>query len=206
MSTIVTVAFREPYLTHNDNQVAVLTGNYQLRVFRDVLPYKEGIVKENIVSRFQQSLYGFKPHAIELARQSGADKVIWFDPSLYPLSSIDDLFDELDKTDMLVKMGDHPINEMTNDKAIKWFGLNRSDLTDVKHIGGTFYGFNFNNPKTAEVFELWKKAEEEGIFGTQDEFMAGHWADESCMTLAMFKCGVEQKNSKTLKYRNQKDS
>lgn len=201
---IVTCAFREPYVTHHYNQVEKLYG-HNIISFVDELPYSEGIVKENIVSRFQKSLYGFKPHAVHAAIDKGYKLIIWFDPSVLPTCSINDLFEELNQTDMLVIKGDRSINWMANDKAFNWFGLDKKDTVNVNHIGGTFYGFNFNNPKTVEVFNLWKQAEKFGIFGNQDEFMAGHWADETCMALAMFKCGVEQKNSKVLTYKNQKE-
>lgn len=203
---VVTAAFREPYTLHNEKQMEVLQGEcFDLNIIRfiDCLPYKEGLIKENVVSRFQKSVYGFKPHAIQHAIEQGCKSVIWFDPSVLPITPIIDLFNELETTDMLIIPGEHPIKEMTSDKAFAWFGL--ENTININHIGGTFYGFNFNNPKTVACFELWKKAEEEGIFGNQDEFMAGHWADESCMALAMYKCGIEQKHSECFKYLNQKN-
>lgn len=203
---IVSCAFREPYITHSLNQVVALNPSaIPMLYFRDELPYSEGIVKENVVSRFQQSLYGFKPHAIQKAIDAGYKLVIWFDPSVLPTCRIEELFNELKKTDMMVIKGDRSLSYMTNDKAYNWFGLSKGDTVNINHIGGTFYGFNFNNPKTVEVFNLWKEAEESGIFGNQDDFMAGHWCDESCMALAMFKVGVEQKSSRVLTYKNQKE-
>lgn len=205
-SSIVTCAFREPYVTHSATQYSTIrTELPTLPIIRYIneLPYSEGVVRDNVVERFQKSLYGFKPHAIQSAIDAGYKLVVWFDPSVLPTCSIEELFNELKKTDMLVVKGDNHISKMTNDKAFDWFGLPKD--IPVNHIGGTFYGFNFNDPKTVEVFNLWKKAEQEGVFGNQDEFMAGHWADESCMALAMFKAGMEQKNSKVLTYKNQKE-
>lgn len=205
---IVSVAFREPYVSHSQAQFVELMEqkvNADGLFFRDELPFKGGVHRENIVSEFQKSLYGFKPHAIQQAVELGYKMVIWFDPSVLPTCSVNDVFDELSKTDMLVIKGDRSLSYMTNDKAYNWFGLSKGDTVNINHIGGTFYGFNFNNPKTVEVFNLWKEAEESGIFGTQDDFMAGHWADESCMALAMFKVGVEQRSSTVLTYKNQKE-
>lgn len=203
---IVTCAFREPYVTHHTNQVKVIRDFIDVPIisFIDQLPYKEGVVTENIVSRFQKSLYGFKPHAIQTALDAGYKKIIWFDPSVLPTVSPQIIFDELDNHPMLVIKGDNEITNMTNINVINWFGLNGVDLFGVKHIGGTMYAFNFNNPKTRETFDLWKSAEENGIFGDQNDFHAGHWADESCMVLAMYKIGVEQIKS-SFTYKNQKD-
>ena len=207
MRAVVSCAFREPYLTHSFNQEKVLLKSKGVNgaVCKEALPYKEGLVTENIIERFQKSLYGFKPHAIQTILDTGCKQIIWLDPSVLPTTDINLMFDELEKTDMLVQTGTDNINDMANDKSIKWFGLDRDNLKDVRHIGGTVYGFNFDNPKTLATFNLWKRAEEEGIFGNQDEFMAGHWADESCLALAMHVNGIEQKFSKTFKFRNQKN-
>lgn len=105
---------------------------------------------------------------------------------------------------MLVVPGENHISDMTNDKAYTWFGVGRH-YVDTKHLGGTFYGFNFNNPKTVECFNLWKEAEQAGVFGNQQDFMEGHWCDESCMALAMHVTGIEQKRSETFQYKNQKE-
>ena len=196
---ITTVAFREPYVTHSANQMEKLK-DFAVLHFTDALPYKEGVVKKGIVERFQKSLYGFKPHAIQRARDMGHKKVVWLDPSVLPVTGVQVLFDNLD--DILVQTGRDNIRKMANDKAINYFC--RADLDDVQHVGGTIYGFNFDNPKAVEVFDLWKKAEEDGIYGNQDEFMAGHWADEACLALAMHKVGVAQKFPK-FKFKNQKE-
>lgn len=195
---IVTCAFREPYLSHNIKQLETLKGVPVLS-FRDCLPYAEGLVTENIVERFQKSLYGFKPHAIQKAIDLGFKKVIWFDPSVYPLESVQTIYDQLDKHPMLVIKGDRHISKMTNDRVLDLF-----NTYDVNHIGGTIYAFNFDDYKTRKVFNKWRRLEMEGYFGNQTEFMNGHWADESCMALCMANYEMEQV-SLNFKYRNQKD-
>ena len=203
---IVSVAFREPYVTHSEIQELKLSlYEYDIRAYRDVLPSKEGGFTENIVYHFQKSLYGFKPHAIQNMISAGYRKIIWFDPSVFPTTSPKVLFDSLDENPMIVIKGDNPLNKMTNQKAKDWFGVNDAQIEGINHIGGTVYGFNFNNSKVLECFNLWKQAEEEGIFGNQDEFMAGHWADESCLALAMFKTGIKQYSEQKFTYLNQKE-
>lgn len=199
---IVTCAFREPYKMHHAKQREVVTAEYI--AFIDELPYSEGVVTEKIVGRFQKSLYGFKPHAIQHAIDLGYKKVLWFDPSILPTTPVSVLFDSLDTHPMLIRSGDTLINKMVNDKAVDYFGFKREDLDNDLHIGGTIYGFNFNDPKTVEVFNLWKQAEVDGIFGTQDDHMNGHWADEACMVLAMKKVGVKQYCEEKFTYLNQK--
>lgn len=210
---IVSVAFREPYVSHSHIQGGYLRAfepDLSFTAFRDQLPINYGgiVIGDAIVPTFQKSLYGFKPHAITKKMNDGNNykKVIWFDPSVLPISSVKILFDSLDTHPMIVRTGEHELSKMCNEKAKKWFGVTDEDIKGVKHIGGTIYGFNFNNDKVKEVFELWKKAEEEGIFQDQDAFMKGNnWADESAMALSMYKVGVDQYWENKFSYINQKD-
>ena len=204
MNCIVSVAFRQPYLAHSKHQEEEIKGVDTI-YYRDQLPHKDGVHTEDIVSHFQKSLYGFKPHAIQKARDLGYKKIVWFDPSTLPTCSVSVLFESLDRHPLIVRTGDHDIKDMCNQKSVKWFGLEPSDLEGHKHIGGTVYGFNFEDSITCEIFELWKKAEQEGIFGNQDEFMAGHWADEACLSLAMIVFGVDQYWESRFTYLNQKN-
>lgn len=194
---IVTCAFREPYLTHNTKQLETLNGVPVLS-FRDCLPYSEGLVTENIVSRFQKSLYGFKPHAIYRAMQLSR-KVIWMDPSVYPLESVQTIYDQLETNPMLVIKGDNHISKMTSQRVLDLF-----PNTNTNHIGGTIYAFNFENEKVLNCFFDWQKLEKDGYFGDQEEHMKGHWCDESLMALCMEAHGIEQV-SLNFKYRNQKN-
>jgi hypothetical protein len=202
---IVSVAFREPYLTHSIRQEKHY-GDYDRIVFRDELPIKNGtVIGEELIPTFQKSLYGFKPHAIQRAIELGYKKIIWLDPSVLPTSDIKILFDALDEHPILNVLGEHKLAKMTSDKALLYFKVQPSEIDNINHLGGTIYGFNFNNSKAEGVFNLWKKAEEEGAFGNQNEFMAGHWADESCMALCMYKAGVPQYQEYKFTYVNQKN-
>lgn len=203
---IVTVAFREPYLTHSQNQILAISSQVDKVIWHhDELPTKGGILKENIVSHFQKSMYGFKPHAVQEAIDLGYDYVVWLDPSVMPTCNMNVLFDFLKVYPIVVRPGEESILKMCNQKAKDYFGLTDEDIKNEKHIAGTVYGFNFTNPQAVEVFNLWKKAEEDGIFGGQGEFMEGHWADEACLSLVMVKCGVPKYWDSNFTYRNQKN-
>lgn len=202
---IVSVAFRQPYVSHSKRQEETIRG-VDCIYYRDKLPMKDKTFEgEDIIPEFQKSLYGFKPHAIERARKLGYTKVVWFDPSVLPTCDVKILFKALDKHPVIVRTGDTPISRMCNQRAKTWFDVSEGDMVGVNHIGGTVYGFNFNDPKALQVFELWKQAEEEGIFGDQESFMKGHWADEACMVLALIVAGVPQYYPESFKYLNQKE-
>lgn len=205
---VVSTAFRFPYVAHSFKQEFTIKDSDPDLMYwavRDVLPVKEGFVYKDIVTEFQKSLYGFKPHMIQKVRDVGFTKVAWLDPSVLPTVSLQCLFDALDTHPVIVRTGDAPIVKMTNKRVMDWFGVAPDELGEVKHVGGTIYGFNFEHQKAVEVFELWKSAEENGMFGTQDEFMAGHWADEACMALSLYKCVVPQVWVPEFKYLNQKE-
>ena len=95
---IVSVAFREPYIAHQDMQYTSVYHIWkslepnQFIYFTNELPYKEGIVKDNIVERFQRSLYGFKPHAIQYALDKGFKLILWLDPSVKPYQDVNKVF------------------------------------------------------------------------------------------------------------------
>lgn len=209
---IVSVAFREPYLRHSANQeraIKMLCPDIDLIYFRDELPTKDGIIKgdiNKIVSHFQSSLYGFKPHAIKYAYDLGYRKIVWLDPSVLPLTPVHELFHLYNGRKIIhAKTGEHDLNDMVNDRALEFFNVSRTELQrlSIKHIGGTIYGFNlFYDEK---VFNRWLAAEEAGIFGTQDDFMKGHWADESCLALSAYIHGYSFYLPPDFKYLNQKE-
>lgn len=209
---VVSVAFREPYVTHSNRQYETIKKDMpDLDIIRfiNVLPYAEGIVKENIVERFQKSLYGFKPHAIQQAINKGYKRIIWLDPSVLPTCSMKVLFDNLDSYYVLVRRGEHPILQMCNQKTKDYFEVTKDNSYVLehahKHLAGTVYGFNMNDSDSKEVFELWKRSEEEGIFGTQQDFMEGNWADEACLALSMYKVDVRGFWIDDFTFLNQKD-
>lgn len=205
---IVSVAFRAMYVKHSKRQEEFIrhqNPSLDLIYFRDKLPMKSHIEENDVIGNFQKSLYGFKPHAIQRAIDAGYTKVVWLDPSVLPTCNMNLLIDSLDEHPLIVRTGEHPIAKMANKKALDWFGYSEEQLNGVKHIGGTVYAFNFNDKKVRAAFFLWKEAEEAGIFGDQDAFMKGHWADEACMTLAMYRMGIEQYFEKEFSYLNQKE-
>lgn len=205
---IVSVAFREPYLQHNfvqEQSICMLNPSVDILYFRDQLPHKDGIHTENIVEHFQKSLYGFKPHAIQRAIDAGYKKVIWFDPSVLPTVSVQVLIDALDEHPIIVRSGEEWLPKMCNRKAKDWFGVTDEEIKDEHSVAGTVYCFNFNDPKAVEVFDMWKKAEEDGIFQDQDAFMAGNWADESAFALCLYKLKVKGYWESKFTFLNQKE-
>lgn len=130
---------------------------------------------------FLSSLYGFKPHAIQEALDAGFKKVVWMDAAMILHKPI-----VIDLPMVAI------IDSSTlpaSDIALKYYGLKREYLQNLNLVGGSFYYFDFNTPKANLIFESWKKAEIDGIYGSQHqesfEGLQGHRHDETCMRLSM---------------------
>lgn len=205
---IVSVAFRQPYLRHSKVQEETIRKSnpeIDYLCFRDQLPVKNGIETNDVVGTFQKSLYGFKPHAIQRAIDVGYKKIIWLDPSVLPTCNMNTLVDSLDEHPMIVITGDAFTKDMTNQKVKDWFCVTDNDLGETKNVGGTMYAFNFFDMRVRKAFDLWKSCEEAGMFGDQESFMRGSWADESAMSICLYKLGISQYKEKNFLYLNQKE-
>lgn len=120
-----------------------------------------------------ESLYGFKPWAVQAALDDGYYKIMFFDPAIV-------LTDNLDYYDSIVKdygvlaaQDDNKLHRFCMDRAIEFFGWTRKDILDFHLVGGSFYYFDFSVPKCSQIFNSWKTAEERGYFGSQREQASG---------------------------------
>jgi hypothetical protein len=140
---------------------------------------------------FLDSLYGFKVHAVQYALDQGYDKIMWLDPACILQDRIDFYFDLCKDYGVVAIQDDSKL--VASDNALKFFGYGRSDLAGMHLVGGSMYAFHF--PYSLPVFELWKRAERKGIFGSQNEEasgkLQGHRADESCMAFSLYKNGFK---------------
>lgn len=139
----------------------------------------------------KESLYGFKVDAVGYALKKGYQKIIWLDPACILVDKIDYYF-QLDTPVMAVK-DDNLLSNYIGDKAMKYYG--NPDITRWHLVGGSIYVFDFTKEKTAQIFDDWANAEDDGIFGSQQEQAIGkinrHRNDESCMAMALYINGCE---------------
>lgn len=147
-----------------------------------------------------ESLYGFKPHAIELARRQGYKKIIWLDTACILQQPVDYWFDL--NLPVVAAKDDNALSKCISDKALKYYG--NPDITGMHLVGGSVYVFNFDHPDCQKIFDHWAKAEADGIFGSQAEQSSGkinkHRHDESCMSMALYQNGYEPVPCDVMKY------
>lgn len=152
---------------------------------------------------FLDSLYGFKPHAIQVAKDQGFKKVIWLDPAMILVDKVDEL---INKPIIVAVKDDTLLHNVVSNKCYKYFGLTR-DFVKLKGwylVGGSLYFFNFDHPYTNMVFDLWLQAEKDGMFGSQHEAaseqLQGHRYDEAVMALAMYTNGIKPMGADEARY------
>jgi hypothetical protein len=151
---------------------------------------------------FHESLYGLKVHAIEQAWKNGFTKVIWFDPAMVLMDKIDDLL----KFRMVAIKDDNKLNGLISEKAREYFNIEKEEMVekDWRLVGGSMYYFDFGFELTQKIFQTWKKAELNGIFGSQweacTERINGHRNDESCAAASIYLNGHEPTDAYKVRY------
>lgn len=151
---------------------------------------------------FVDSLYGFKPHAIQEARQHFS-KVIWFDPAMLLLAPIDGIVNH----DMIAVKDESRLSDSISNKYLNYQGVTREDvrLAGWNLVGGSFLYFNFREDSKANtIFHYWKEDEAGGWFGSQQEQASeqinSHRNDETCLAFRMRLYGVSPSTPESVGY------
>lgn len=151
---------------------------------------------------FYQSLYGFKPHAINEARRMGFKRIIWLDPAMILCDKVDDLF----QYPVIAVKDDNQLHDLISERTLAHYGLTREGIKkhDWRLVGGSLYYFDFNQSSAKIIFNMWLEAEIEGLFGSQQEQASeqinGHRMDETLMAVAMYLVGVDPQPGPDVRY------
>ena len=182
----VNVSFREPYVSTQKRlakSIADIYPDAEMFFWTDELPPGS--------KPFQESLYGFKVHAIEYARQKGYKRVVWIDTCAVLKANLDHLFDA-----GFIAVKDE-------NKLYKFSGKQKIENKEWNLVGGSLYLFDFDNYFYDQIYNDWKAMEAAGDFGTQEFIMnegndgierCGHRMDETCMALCIYVNGAEPDN------------
>lgn len=135
-----------------------------------------------------ESLYGFKVHAVMQALERGYEKIIWMDSACILLTEVDPWWKICEDKGVLAVRDDNALSGTISTKAMEYYG--NPDITGMHLVGGSLYVFDFAMPMCQKIFDHWKQAEADGIFGSQKEAASeqinGHRHDESCMAMALY--------------------
>lgn len=199
MITVCTIAFGDPrYHAEHKRLIASLQADINLLSWTDQYPPGS--------PTFEQSLYGFKVHAIKEARRQGADHIIWLDPACIVNGLLDYYFTT--GLPVLAVKDDTPLVRTISDKALNYYG--NPDITGLHLVGGSLYVFDFTNSDCQIIFDHWAKAEADGIFGSMAEATSEkinkHRNDESCMAMSLYLNGYGPVGHDIARYCNGPDS
>lgn len=140
-----------------------------------------------------ESLYGFKPHAVQYAWDKGYTKVMFFDPAIILLKPIDFYMEKVKEYGVCCARDDNKLNGFCSHKARRFYYLSNEDISLFHLVGGSFYYFDFDLHLCNTIFNKWIESERLGLFGSQkeqaSEQLQGHRNDEAMMSLALYTSG-----------------
>lgn len=145
----------------------------------------------------EESLYGFKVHAIKFGKGIGYRRVIWLDTACVLQQPIDYWF-TLNQP-VLVARDENKLTHFVSDKALKHFGYD--ECPDHLHlVGGSVYVWDFDHPTAERIFNTWATTEAKGLFGAANERLGGHRHDEALLALSMDAHGYGPVSCEQMKY------
>jgi hypothetical protein len=154
----------------------------------------------------KESLYGFKVHAVNVARAAGHDRIVWMDTACILQEPVDYWFSL--GLPVLAAKDDNGLDKTIGDKAMAYYG--NPDITDMHLVGGSVFVFDFTHPDCEKIFQHWAYAERKGIFGSQAEQSSGqlnrHRHDEACMSMALYQNGYKPLPCDLMRYNQGKES
>lgn len=137
-----------------------------------------------------ESLYGFKPHAVNYALKRGYKKIMFFDPAIILMKPIDFYQEQVKEYGVCCARDDNKLNPFCDDRSLSYYNLSREEIKDWHLVGGSFYYFDLDLALSNFIFNQWFCAEEDGLFGSQKEQasgkLQGHRNDEAMMALALY--------------------
>ena len=140
-----------------------------------------------------ESLYGFKPHAVRAALDAGYQKICFFDPAIILVKPVDHYLNIVKDYGVLAVHDDNKLSPFCYDKALNIYGLTRAAIKDWHLVGGSFYFFDFDMELCHTIFNKWYLDETMGYFGSQkeqaSEQLKGHRNDEAMMALSLYTSG-----------------
>lgn len=140
-----------------------------------------------------ESLYGFKPHAVQYAWDQGYTKIMFFDPAIILMKPIDFYIEKVKEYGVCCARDDNKLNPFFGDRALKHYDITRKQIEDWHLVGGSFYYFDMDLALSRKILDKWLIAEIMGLFGSQKEQasgqLQGHRNDEAIMAVLLYLYG-----------------
>ena len=143
--------------------------------------------------------YYFKIAAFEEALKRGYTHVFWADASFWAVKNPVKLFDLINDQGYFFFSSGYNLAQSVNDHALEVTGMSRDEAEGATEWASGLVGINFENPDGKALYEKWKEYMDLGLSKgvkhqnkdeSQDERFLAHRQDQSCLSLAAYKCGL----------------
>lgn len=109
--------------------------------------------------RHSDNLYAFKAHAIEYARNLGHELIIWCDSPIVQTKPLDRLWEWIEeKGYIFFDNAGYNNSQWSTDRMMNYFGSDREEAENMKHIMACCFGLNFENKQAAHFQDMYFEA------------------------------------------------
>lgn len=130
----------------------------------------------------QESMYGFKPKAIQKAYNMGYRQILWLDASMYILKDLTPIFDIIKEQGYFWQDSGWLNERWTTPAAKEYFGTDKGAM-----ISSGVLGLDLASAVGLEFFKRWLQASEDGMFNGSHE-VTRH--DQSAASLIIENMGL----------------
>jgi len=99
--------------------------------------------------------YAFKPYAVKDVRKHGVDQVIFTDASIYPVRSLDVVWEALDDVGYFFLDDSMTNGDYTNDAVLKHLCITRAEAFAIPQMSAGFFGIDLRRPLGQLFLEEW---------------------------------------------------
>lgn len=172
----------------------------------------------------QKEAHGaFKPFCFNEAYAQGYDIILWMDASIKILSSINLLFNLIEKDGYLIFREDHSIGEYCKDEALATLGLTREESFNLPCCWSCVLGLDLRKATSQAFLHEWTQKALDGIsfpgpkwsgilgwpkIASDDERVKGHRHDQTVASAIALKLNMNKWHSKSffnMFFRNERD-
>lgn len=146
--------------------------------------------------------YAFKVFAFKEAIRRGYESIVWLDASVYCERNPIPVFEHIEKHGYIMQEAGHYVGTWTNDKALRYFDIDREEAMDMKMYGNAgFLGLNVHSKKAMSFLSMWDSSQYAGCFKgswhnenkteSEDPRCKGHRHDMSCGSIIANLLGMQ---------------
>lgn len=143
----------------------------------------------------QDQPYGFKLGAIQHARATGHDRVLWLDSSAWAIKNPRPIFDRIQEEGHYFWTSGYNCARWCNDRCLEYFQVTREFAATIPMIYALVVGLDFRNERSRRFFDRWQQALNDGIF---NGIWQDHRHDQSCASIIAFQEGMSIDNTHDL--------